>query len=63
MHDALAQIHRCQGGPPIVIEAPPIREGPCDMWVFCSLRVYRESLQESRTEIIIIKWRGKDGQR
>ena len=50
MHDALARIHRSQGGPPIVIEAPPTREGPCDMWVFCSLRVCHESLQESRTK-------------
>ena len=31
MHDALVRIHRSREGPPIVIEAPPTREGPCDM--------------------------------
>ena len=31
MRDALVRIHRPREAPPIVIEAPPIREGPCDM--------------------------------
>ena len=31
MHDALACIHRSREVPPIAIEAPPVREGPCDM--------------------------------
>jgi hypothetical protein len=50
MRDALVRIHRSREGPPIVIEAPPIREGPCDMSVFCLLKVCHGSLQESRTE-------------
>ena len=30
MHDALVCIHCSREGLPIVIEAPPIREEPCD---------------------------------